>query len=102
MALGNALLASGGSSDPVAVQHHPGAPTGPPNGDSADDYVPDIQTVEPSRALLLNKIDRLQRTNVRLIEKVDFMREHAGQLTQELQKKTQLIQVCLLLLINCF
>lgn len=53
----------------------------------------EVQTLEPNRVLLLNKIDRLQRTNVRLMEKIDFMQEHIGQLTQELQKKSQILQV---------
>ncbi|VDK37391.1 unnamed protein product [Taenia asiatica] len=55
----------------------------------------EVQTLEPNRVLLLNKIDRLQRTNVRLMEKIDFMHEHIGQLTQELQKKSQILQHCL-------
>ncbi|EUB61969.1 hypothetical protein EGR_03242 [Echinococcus granulosus] len=55
----------------------------------------EVQTLEPNRVLLLNKIDRLQRTNVRLMEKIDFMHEHIDQLTQELQKKSQILQHCL-------
>lgn len=53
----------------------------------------EVQTLEPNRNLLLNKIDRLQRTNVRLMEKMDFMHEHISQLTLELQKKTKILQV---------
>nr|CDS26469.2 hypothetical transcript [Hymenolepis microstoma] len=56
---------------------------------------PEVQTREPNRNLLLNKIDRLQRTNMRLMDKIDFMHEHIGQLTQELQKKTKILQNCL-------
>ncbi|VDN99503.1 unnamed protein product [Rodentolepis nana] len=58
-------------------------------------FSPEVQTREPNRNLLLNKIDRLQKTNMRLMDKIDFMHEHIGQLTHELQKKTKILQNCL-------
>ncbi|VDM01906.1 unnamed protein product [Schistocephalus solidus] len=53
---------------------------------------PTIQMVEPSKSLLVNKIEKLQRMNLRLSEKNDFMRDHINQLTREVQRKTQLLQ----------
>ena len=88
--LGNALLATPGSD-----------PTNPVSLDDAQGPL-EVQTLEPNRVLLLNKIDRLQRTNVRLMEKIDFMNEHIAQLTQELQKKSQVLQVGLVFLVYCF
>lgn len=84
--LGNALLVSSVPSDVNC-----GLTTVTPDMSSISAL--EVQTLEPNRNLLLNKIDRLQRTNVRLMEKIDFMHEHIGQLTQELQKKTKILQV---------
>ncbi|VDL63693.1 unnamed protein product [Hymenolepis diminuta] len=84
--LGNALLVSS-----VPLNVNCGLTTITPDMSSISAL--EVQTLEPNRNLLLNKIDRLQRTNVRLMEKIDFMHEHIGQLTQELQKKTKILQV---------
>lgn len=87
--IGNALLVS---SKENGASPDDGIAAVPDNVSSL--LAPEVQTMEPNRNLLLNKIDRLQRTNVRLMEKIDFMQEHIGQLTQELQKKTKILQVC--------
>ncbi|VDD80530.1 unnamed protein product [Mesocestoides corti] len=91
--LGDALLISPGTDGTTTSAQH-GAP-GEASDCHTDDTVPMIQTIEPNRALLVNKIDRLQRTNVRLMEKIDFLHEHVGQLTLELQKKSRILQHCL-------
>lgn len=88
--LGDALLASGEHAAAGLQQKSLEPVRGSTNGPS--EYSNQINS-EPNRDLLFNKIDRLQRTNVRLMEKVDFLRDHVAQLTQELQKKSQLIQV---------
>lgn len=41
---------------------------------------------------MVDRILRLQRDNVRLREKIDFLEEHCKQLTAEMQKKTRVLQ----------
>ncbi|KAM7537650.1 hypothetical protein Aperf_G00000068173 [Anoplocephala perfoliata] len=86
--LGNALLATSVAENGVSA-------TSVTSDDVASMSALEVQTLEPNRNLLLNKIDRLQRTNVRLMEKIDFMHEHISQLTLELQKKSKILQNCL-------
>ncbi|OON17531.1 hypothetical protein X801_06630, partial [Opisthorchis viverrini] len=54
---------------------------------------------EPERAAWIAKIDRLQRIQLRLTDKMEFLQEHCFQLTEELNKKSRIIQnkpiVCL-------
>ncbi|CAH8438289.1 uncharacterized protein DC041_0003557 [Schistosoma bovis] len=44
------------------------------------------------RDVLLEKIDRLQRSQVKLTDKIEFFQEHCYQLTEELNKKSKVIQ----------
>ncbi|KAF5395171.1 hypothetical protein PHET_06550 [Paragonimus heterotremus] len=48
---------------------------------------------EPERSAWIAKIDRLQRTQMRLTDKVEFLQEHCYQLTEELNKKSRIIQM---------
>uniref|UniRef100_A0A0R3WRJ9 TMF_TATA_bd domain-containing protein n=1 Tax=Hydatigena taeniaeformis TaxID=6205 RepID=A0A0R3WRJ9_HYDTA len=89
-ALGDALLVASRNEEVAANSVASAAREAATDNIGASDL--EVQTLEPNRLLLLNKIDRLQRTNVRLMEKIDFMHEHIGQLTQELQKKSQILQ----------
>ncbi|GAA27583.2 hypothetical protein CLF_108655 [Clonorchis sinensis] len=47
---------------------------------------------EPDRAAWIAKIDRLQRIQLRLTDKMEFLQEHCFQLTEELNKKSRIIQ----------
>ncbi|XP_054258354.1 coiled-coil domain-containing protein 186 [Macrosteles quadrilineatus] len=47
---------------------------------------------EPNKQTMIERILRLQRDNVRLREKVDFLEEHSKQLVSEMQKKTRVLQ----------
>ncbi|XP_076677578.1 coiled-coil domain-containing protein 186 isoform X2 [Andrena cerasifolii] len=51
-----------------------------------------IQTTEPSRQALIDRIIRLQEENAKKAEKLDFFEEHSRTLVEELQKKTRVIQ----------
>ena len=51
-----------------------------------------IQTMEPSRQALIDRIIRLQEDNAKKAEKLDFFEEHSRTLVEELQKKTRVIQ----------
>ncbi|KAL7053155.1 hypothetical protein AAHC03_025644 [Spirometra sp. Aus1] len=91
--LGDALLAS---CDPSAetLATTPAPPTLEESREAREELpCPAIQMVEPSKSLLVNKIEKLQRMNLRLSEKNDFMRDHINQLMREVQRKTQLLQV---------
>lgn len=46
----------------------------------------------PERIALLEKIDRLQRSHVNSTDKIEFFQEHCYQLTEELNKKSKIIQ----------
>ncbi|KAG8255266.1 hypothetical protein J6590_096606 [Homalodisca vitripennis] len=48
--------------------------------------------LEPDKQTLIDRVVRLQRENVRLREKIDFLEEHTKQLVAELQKKTRVLQ----------
>lgn len=48
--------------------------------------------VEPDRQILIDKIVKIQRSNARKAEKIEFLEEHVRQLVTELQKKTRIIQ----------
>nr|VZI46070.1 unnamed protein product [Spirometra erinaceieuropaei] len=90
--LGDALLAS---CDPSAetLATTPAPPTLEESREAREELpCPAIQMVEPSKSLLVNKIEKLQRMNLRLSEKNDFMRDHINQLMREVQRKTQLLQ----------
>lgn len=56
------------------------------NGDQS------IQPTEPSRQLLIDRIIKLQESNARKAEKLDFFEEHTRILVEELQKKKKIIQ----------
>ncbi|XP_012172476.1 coiled-coil domain-containing protein 186 isoform X3 [Bombus terrestris] len=60
------------------------------NGDQS------IQPTEPSRQLLIDRIIKLQESNARKAEKLDFFEEHARILVEELQKKKKIIQTYIL------
>ncbi|VDN35822.1 unnamed protein product [Dibothriocephalus latus] len=100
--MGNALLAS---CEPSAKTSFT-APTPQSlteNSEAKEELsCPNIQMVEPSKSLLVNKIEKLQRMNLRLSEKNEFMRDHINQLTSEIQRKTQLLQVTALAQSVCF
>ncbi|THD28991.1 hypothetical protein D915_000148 [Fasciola hepatica] len=84
--LGNPLLASGNRTDqhsPVSYQH-----TG---------QLLNENTTEPDQTALLNKLDRLQRIQVRLTDEVESLQEHCHQLAEEVNKKSQIIQHLLIL-----
>lgn len=49
-------------------------------------------SLEPDRQMLIERIVKLQRSNARKQEKVEFLEEHAKQLVTELQKKTKIVQ----------
>ncbi|XP_015602940.1 coiled-coil domain-containing protein 186 isoform X2 [Cephus cinctus] len=51
-----------------------------------------LQTGEPDRQTLIDRIVKLQKINVRRAEKLDFLEEHTRTLVEELQKKTKIIQ----------
>ncbi|XP_068978295.1 coiled-coil domain-containing protein 186-like isoform X2 [Bombus flavifrons] len=60
------------------------------NGDQS------IQPTEPSRQLLIDRIIKLQESNARKAEKLDFFEEHTRILVEELQKKKKIIQTYIL------
>lgn len=60
------------------------------NGDQS------IQPTEPSRQLLIDRIIKLQESNARKAEKIDFFEEHTRILVEELQKKKKIIQTYIL------
>ncbi|RLU15187.1 hypothetical protein DMN91_012181 [Ooceraea biroi] len=51
-----------------------------------------IHSVEPSKQVLIDRIIKLQKINVKRAEKLDFLEEHTQTLVEELQKKTKIIQ----------
>ncbi|KAK1135444.1 hypothetical protein K0M31_000039 [Melipona bicolor] len=60
------------------------------NGDQS------IRPTEPSRQLLIDRIIKLQESNAKKAEKLDFFEEHARILLEELQKKKKIIQTYIL------
>lgn len=50
------------------------------------------QAAEPDKQVLIEKIVKVQRSNARKQEKLEFLEEHSRQLTIELQKKSRIIQ----------
>lgn len=65
------------------------------NGALSDNNVngdQNIQLTEPSRQLLIDRIIKLQESNARKAEKLDFFEEHTRILVEELQKKKKIIQ----------
>lgn len=50
------------------------------------------QQAEPDRQALIERIVKLQRSNARYSEKIDFLEENTRQLVSELQKKTKVLQ----------
>lgn len=65
------------------------------NGALSDNNVngdQNIQLTEPSRQLLIDRIIKLQESNARKAEKLDFFEEHTRILVEELQKKKRIIQ----------
>ncbi|KOC71021.1 Uncharacterized protein C10orf118 [Habropoda laboriosa] len=56
------------------------------NGDQS------IQPIEPSKQALIERIIKLQESNARKAEKLDFFEEHTRILVEELQKKKRIIQ----------
>lgn len=49
-----------------------------------------IQSMEPSQKNLIDRIVRLQQSQARQAEKIDFLENHAAQLVEELKKKSRL------------
>ncbi|CAK9795369.1 Coiled-coil domain-containing protein 186 [Anthophora plagiata] len=60
------------------------------NGDQS------IQPTEPSKQALIERIIKLQESNARKAEKLDFFEEHTRILVEELQKKKRIIQTYIL------
>ncbi|XP_053998064.1 coiled-coil domain-containing protein 186-like isoform X1 [Hylaeus anthracinus] len=60
------------------------------NGDQS------IQSMEPSKQTLIDRIIKLQEDNAKKAEKLDFFEEHTRTLVEELQKKTRIIQTYIL------
>ncbi|KAF3422608.1 hypothetical protein E2986_04229 [Frieseomelitta varia] len=60
------------------------------NGDQS------TRPIEPSRQLLIDRIIKLQESNAKKAEKLDFFEEHARILLEELQKKKKIIQTYIL------
>ncbi|XP_028028280.1 coiled-coil domain-containing protein 186 isoform X2 [Bombyx mandarina] len=59
------------------------------------DNVPDVQVREPDRQALVERVVSLQRALARRAERVDFLEEHARQLTAELGAKSRLLRALL-------
>ncbi|XP_070153705.1 coiled-coil domain-containing protein 186 isoform X2 [Polyergus mexicanus] len=55
-----------------------------------------IYSIEPSKQVLMDRIIKLQKKNVKRAEKLDFFEEHTQILTEELQKKTKIIEYYIL------
>ncbi|KAG7200853.1 hypothetical protein KM043_003218 [Ampulex compressa] len=51
-----------------------------------------VNSGEPSKQALIDRILKLQKDHVRRAEKLDFLEEHTRTLVEELQKKTKIIQ----------
>nr|XP_003701393.2 PREDICTED: uncharacterized protein LOC100882727 [Megachile rotundata] len=51
-----------------------------------------IQSIEPTKQTLIDRIIKLQEINAKKAEKLDFFEEHTRTLVEELQKKTRIIQ----------
>ncbi|KAM0733944.1 Coiled-coil domain-containing protein 186 [Formica fusca] len=51
-----------------------------------------IYSIEPSKQVLMDRIIKLQKRNVKRAEKLDFFEEHTQILTEELRKKTKIIE----------
>lgn len=66
--------------------------------DSQNDKIelPTINIQEPSKKNLIDRIVRLQHASARQNEKIDYLENHSGNLSAELQKKTKLIQYYML------
>ncbi|KAF6767960.1 hypothetical protein AHF37_08682 [Paragonimus kellicotti] len=88
--LGNTLLATG--EGPTHLSSTNGKEE---EGNAADRFD------EPERSAWIAKIDRLQKTQMRLTDKVEFLQEHCYQLTEELNKKSRIIQVYTSVTIVC-
>ncbi|KAM3957342.1 LOW QUALITY PROTEIN: coiled-coil domain-containing protein 186 [Aphomia sociella] len=56
------------------------------------DAVPDIQTREPDRQALIERIVSLQRAAARRADRCEFLEEHSRQLTAELRRKSRLLR----------
>ncbi|XP_045505730.1 coiled-coil domain-containing protein 186 isoform X3 [Colias croceus] len=56
------------------------------------DNLPDIQTREPDRQTLIERIVQLQRAAARRAERCEFLEEHSRQLTHELRGKARLLR----------
>ncbi|KAK9301697.1 hypothetical protein QLX08_006100 [Tetragonisca angustula] len=69
------------------------------NGALSDNSINGDQSTrptEPSRQLLIDRIIKLQESNAKKAEKLDFFEEHARILLEELQKKKKIIQTYIL------
>lgn len=64
------------------------------NGALSDNNANDdhIHSLEASKQVLMDRIIKLQKINVKRAEKLDFLEEHTQTLVEELQKKTKIIQ----------
>lgn len=48
--------------------------------------------MEPDRQALIERIVKLQKRNVKHMEKIEFLEEHVNQLLTEVKKKNRVIQ----------
>ncbi|XP_020288076.1 coiled-coil domain-containing protein 186 isoform X2 [Pseudomyrmex gracilis] len=86
-------------SDSLDVTSRTGSNTSLNTGDITNGALSDnnansdhIQSIEPSKQVLMNRIIELQKINVKRAEKLDFLEEHTQALVEEVQKKTKIIQ----------
>ncbi|CAK1554393.1 unnamed protein product [Leptosia nina] len=62
------------------------------NGHAQNDVLPEIQTREPDKQALIERIVQLQRAAARRAERCEFLEEHSKQLTNELRGKSRLLR----------
>ncbi|XP_034837904.1 coiled-coil domain-containing protein 186 isoform X2 [Maniola hyperantus] len=71
----------------------------PPNDERMQnghtDVLPDVQTREPDRQALVERIVSLQRAAAARSERCEFLQEHCAQLTRELRGKNRLLRALL-------
>lgn len=61
---------------------------------SSSDQIMSLNDIDKN--VLIERILRLQRTLIKRNEKIDFLEEHNGQLTEEVRKKSKLLQMYIL------
>ncbi|XP_076154376.1 coiled-coil domain-containing protein 186 [Alosa pseudoharengus] len=78
------LNARGSSTDDRSPENQSG---GPSSSSAAADSFPEVD-----KAVLVERIVRLQKAHARKNEKIEFMEDHIKQLVEEIRKKTKIIQ----------